>query len=60
MSDPKPPAPFVPPRQLTIALDPVRLRGMSAAERRSVVTALATLLTEAAGLGAGGRYDDGR
>ena len=57
MSDPKPPAL---PRQLPIALDPVRLRGMSAAERRSVVTALATLLTEAAGLGAGGRYDDRR
>ena len=59
MSDPKPPVPS-PPRQLPIALDSVRLRRMSAAERRSVVAMLAALLTEAAGLGAGGRDDDGR
>jgi hypothetical protein len=60
MPDPKPPVPSAPPRQLPLALDSGRLRRMSAAERRSVVATLAAFLTEAAGLGAGGRDDDGR
>ena len=50
-----------PPRQLPIALDSTRLRGMSPHDRRQAVTRLATLLTEAAGAAADGeRGDDGR
>ena len=60
MPDPKPPTPSAPLRQLSMALDPARLRGMSPAERRAVVAMLATLLTEAAGSGRRGRDDDGR
>ena len=60
MPDRKPQTASEPPRQLTIAFDSVRLRGMSLAERRSVVTTLAILLTEAAGRNAGGRADDER
>ena len=37
MPDPKPPTPSAPLRQLSMALDPARLRGMSPAERRAVV-----------------------
>jgi len=54
MSGPKPPTP-APPRQLSMPLDPARLRG-----RRAVVAMLAILLTEAAGSGTRGRDDDGR
>ena len=53
MTDPKVPAP---PRQLTMTFDSTRLRGMSAAERRAAVTALANLLAEATA--PGGRDDD--
>ena len=47
-----------PPRQLLIAFDSTRLRGMSPTERRHAVTCLATLLVEAAGVEAEGRDDD--
>jgi hypothetical protein len=60
MPDPKPPTPSPPPRQLSMALDPARLRGMNPAERRTAVAMLATLLTEAAGSGTRGQDDDGR
>lgn len=60
MPDTKPPAPRQPPRQMTIAFDSLRLRGMDAEERRRVVTTLAILLTEAAALDAGGWDHDGR
>ena len=43
-----------PPRQLTMSFDAVRLRGLSPGERVGVVTALATLLLEAADAGTGG------
>ena len=60
MPDPKPPTPSAPLRQLSMALDPASLRGMSPAERRTAVAMLATLLTEAAGSGTRGQDDDGR
>jgi hypothetical protein len=41
------------PRQLMMTFDAARLRGMSATERQSAVTALASLLTEAARPGGG-------
>jgi hypothetical protein len=47
-----------PPLQLLMAFDSTRLRGMSPAERRQVVTCLARLLLEAKGLGAEGRDDE--
>ncbi len=47
-----------PPRQLLIALDSTRLRGMSPHDRRQAVTRLATLLTEAARTTAGAERDD--
>lgn len=50
MTDPKVPAP---PRQLMMMFDSTRLRGMSAAERRAAVMALANLLAEAAVPGGG-------
>ena len=55
MSDPKAKSPPTPPRQLLIAFDAVRLRGMSAAERQSVVATLAIFLMAAARAGSGGR-----
>ncbi|WP_299657078.1 hypothetical protein [uncultured Jannaschia sp.] len=58
MSDPKKPTPSVRPRQLMIAFDSTRLCGMSAAERQTAVTILATLLTEAAAPGTGGGNDE--
>lgn len=58
MTDPKTAAPFAPPRQLTMTFDSTRLRGMTAAERRVVVTTLATLLTEATVQRTGGGDDD--
>ena len=48
-----------PPRQLLIALDSTRLRGMSPTDRRQAVTCLAILLTEAAGA-VDAEHDDGR
>lgn len=50
MTDPKVPARS---RQLMMTFDSLRLRGMSAAERRAAVTALANLLAEAAAPGGG-------
>ena len=47
-----------PPRQLLIALDPTRLRGMSPRDRRQAVMCLATLLAEAAGAAAHVERDD--
>lgn len=44
----------MPPRQLTMSFDAVRLRGLSPDGRAGVVTALATLLLEAADAGTGG------
>ena len=41
------------PRQLSMALDSVRLRGMSPSERTTVLARLASLLLEAAGVAAG-------
>ena len=48
MTDPKTSALLAPPRQLTMAFDSARLRGMSAVDWRTAVTMLATLLAEAA------------
>ena len=45
------------PRQLSMALDSVRLRGMSLCERRAVLDRLAGLLLEAGG-GAVREHDD--
>jgi hypothetical protein len=50
MTDPKV---LARPRQLMMTFDSMRLRGMSVAERRAVVMALANLLTEAAAPGGG-------
>jgi hypothetical protein len=58
MTAPKTPAPLAQRRQLTLAFDSTRLRGMSPAERRTAVTILAALLTEAAVQNAGGGDDD--
>ena len=41
---------FKPPRQLSMALDSIRLKGISAAERSAAIARLARLLMEAAGL----------
>ena len=57
---PRPAPPSTTPRQLSMMLDSVRLRGMSAAERSTAVARLANLLMEAAGLVAGKRDDDRR
>jgi hypothetical protein len=57
---PTPALPSKPPRQLTMALDSVSVRGMSLSEHRTVLTQLATLLMEAAGIAAGERGDDER
>lgn len=50
MTDPKVPAPR---RQLMMVFDAARLRGMSVVERQAAVTALASLLAEAAMPGGG-------
>ena len=58
-----PPRPAPPPtsaRQLSMALDSARLRGMGAVQRAAAVARLANLLMEAAGLAAGRRDDDRR
>ncbi len=47
-----------PPRQLLIALDSARLRGMSPLDRRQAVTRLAMLLMEAVGAAEMERDDD--
>jgi len=48
------------PRQLSMVLDSVRLRGMSPSERGAVLARLAGLLLEAAGVAVGERNDDER
>jgi hypothetical protein len=56
---PLPPKPSRVPHQLSMALDAVKLRGLSPAERGKALALLARLLLEAAGAGtAGGRDDD--
>ena len=52
--------PTTAPRQLSMALDSARLRGMSSAERGTVLARLASLLLEAAGAAAKEHDDDGR
>ncbi len=42
-------APLTAPRQLGLVLDDVRLQGMTAAQRRTALQALAQLLLEASG-----------
>ena len=57
------PAPAVPseaPRQLSIAFDSARLRGMTSSERRIALARLASLLLEAANIAAEEREDDQR
>jgi hypothetical protein len=46
------------PRQLSMAFDSLRLRGMSPSERSTVLARLVTLLLEAAGIAAGEIGDD--
>jgi hypothetical protein len=50
----------VAPRQLSIAFDSARLRGMTLSERRIAVARLASLLLEAANIVAEERDDDQR
>ncbi len=50
----------IPPRQLSMALDSGRLRGMSPSERKTALARLASLLLKAAGVAAGERDDDER
>jgi hypothetical protein len=59
-SRPTPLLPTPAPRQLSMALDSARLRGMSPAERGMVLARLASLLLEAAGVAAEERDDDRR
>jgi hypothetical protein len=49
-----------PPRQLSIPLETTRLAGMTPLDRRQVVTSLAGLLREAAGVVDTEQDDDGR
>ncbi len=56
MANPPRPAPSsTTPRQLSMALDSARLRGMTAAERGTAVARLDNLLMEAAGVAEGAR-----
>lgn len=48
------------PHQLAMALDAVNMRGMSPAQRNTVLVRLATLLLEGAGVTAQESGDDGR
>jgi hypothetical protein len=48
------------PRQFSMALDSIKLGGMSAAERSAVIARLARLLMEAAGVESEESGDDGR
>ena len=48
------------PRQLSIAFDSARFRGMTPSERRVAVARLASLLLEAANIAAEERDDDQR
>ena len=55
-----PTLPSTGPRQLSMALDSAKLRGMNPLQRGVVITRLANLLHEAAGIAAGRRDDDER
>ena len=57
---PSPPKPSRVPRQLSMALDAVKLHGLSPTERGRAVALLARLLLEAAGVGTAGERDDDR
>ena len=46
----QPTARFKPPRQLSMALDSIKLKGINAAERSAIIARLARLLAEAAGV----------
>lgn len=59
MKTPKPTPPTT-PHQLSMPLDCVKLRGMSPSERGTVVTRLAFLLMEAAGVVGEEHGDDER
>jgi hypothetical protein len=51
---------FKPPHQLSMALDSLETNGLSAAERNAVMSGLARLLMEAAGLETEEGVDDRR
>jgi len=55
---PLPALPSTRPRQLSMALDSARLRGISPSERRTALAQLALILMEAAGVVTGERSDD--
>lgn len=55
---PAPAPPAIAARQLSMAFDSVRLRGMSPSERRAVLARLAGLLLEAAGVPVQEHNDD--
>jgi hypothetical protein len=57
---PTPTLPSTAPRQLSMALDSVKLRGLSPSERRTALARLASLLMEAAGVAVEERDDDER
>ena len=59
-NSPAPPVLSAAPRQLSIAFDSVRLRGMTSSERRIALARLASLLLEAANIAAEEREDDQR
>lgn len=48
------------PRQLTMALDCLPMKGISTAERNAVISRLALMLMEAAGIQTEESCDDGR
>ncbi len=52
--------PSTAPRQLSMPFDPGKLEGLKPPERRAALARLASLLLEAAGVGAKERDDDGR
>ena len=59
-NSPAPAVLSVAPRQLSIAFDSARLRGMTSSERRIAVARLASLLLEAANIVVEERDDDQR
>jgi hypothetical protein len=54
------PAPATAPRQLSLALDSVKLRGISPPERTVIIVRLARILLEAAGVPMRERDDERR
>ena len=59
-NSPAPPVLSAAPRQLSIAFDSARLRGMTSSERRIALARLASLLLEAANIAVEERDDDQR